>query len=295
MASSRSTEIRLWWPLPLAALVWLLIVWGVGFFLSIPEVEPPPPPIAASFIDLTETEDAKNSLPASAPSAPRAPPQPEKPKVVEEAKPAPKLPPLPAQSPPSRSQPKPKAAEKPSKPALTQPAKEKAITKAPPKAAPAPDAPMDLSDYINQAKARRRAAEGIFDNQESAASATPPQPSADEVRMANVRRNLQMPGTSGIFQILRIGPRTAEFSFRAWTTGQSNPRLQMIQVDAGPDGDIERAIVRRMIQLIRQYYKEDFNWESHRLHRVVVLSAREKDTAGLEDFLIREFFITPPP
>ena len=292
MASPRSTEIRLWWPLPLATLVWLLIVWGVGFFLSLPEVEPPPPPIAASFIDLSETEDAKNSLPASPPTAP-TPPQ-EKPIAVEaEPKPAPKLPPLPAQSPPSRSQPKPKAAEKPSKPAPTQPAKEKAISKATPKTAP--DAPMDLSDYINQAKARRRAAEGIFDSQESVASATPPQPSADEIRMANVRRNLQMPGTSGIFQILRIGPRTAEFSFRAWTTGQSNPRLQTIQVDAGPDGDIERAIVRRMIQLIRQYYKEDFNWESHRLHRVVVLSAGEKDTAGLEDFLIREFFMTPPP
>ena len=292
MASPRSTEIRLWWPLPLATLVWLLIVWGVGFFLSLPEVEPPPPPIAASFIDLSETEDAKNSLPASPPTAP-TPPQ-EKPIAVEaEPKPAPKLPPLPAQSPPSRSQPKPKAAEKPSKPAPTQPAKEKAISKATPKTAP--DAPMDLSDYINQAKARRRAAEGIFDSQESVASATPLQPSADEIRMANVRRNLQMPGTSGIFQILRIGPRTAEFSFRAWTTGQSNPRLQTIQVDAGPDGDIERAIVRRMIQLIRQYYKEDFNWESHRLHRVVVLSAREKDTAGLEDFLIREFFMTPPP
>ena len=292
MASPRSTEIRLWWPLPLATLVWLLIIWGVGFFLSLPEVEPPPPPIAASFIDLSETEDAKNSLPASPPTAP-TPPQ-EKPIAVEaEPKPAPKLPPLPAQSPPSRSQPKPKAAEKPSKPAPTQPAKEKAISKATPKTAP--DAPMDLSDYINQAKARRRAAEGIFDSQESVASATPLQPSADEIRMANVRRNLQMPGTSGIFQILRIGPRTAEFSFRAWTTGQSNPRLQTIQVDAGPDGDIERAIVRRMIQLIRQYYKEDFNWESHRLHRVVVLSAREKDTAGLEDFLIREFFMTSPP
>ncbi|PXW84753.1 hypothetical protein C8R34_12446 [Nitrosomonas sp. Nm84] len=291
MASSRSTEIRLWWPLPLAALVWLLIIWGVGFLLSLPEVEPltPPPPIAASFIDLNETENAKNSLPAASQSAP-TPPQ-EQPKVVEEVRPAPKLPPLPAQSPPSRSQPKPKAVEKPSKPTPTKPAKEKIVTKVPPKAAP--DAPTDLSEYINQAKARRRA-EGLFDNEDSAAASTAaPQPSADEIRMANVRRNLQAPGTSGIFQILRIGPRTAEFSFRAWTTGESNPRLQTIQVDAGQGGNVERAIIRRMIELIRQYYKEDFNWESHRLHRVVVLSAREKDSAGLEDFLMREFFVSP--
>ncbi|HRB96960.1 MAG TPA: hypothetical protein PKY67_04510 [Nitrosomonas sp.] len=291
MASSRSSEIRLWWPLPLAVIVWLLIIWGFGFFLSLPEVEPitPPPPIAASFIDLNETEDAKNSLPASAPSTP-APSQ-EKPKVVEaEPKPVQKLPPRPSQS-PSRPEAKQKAPEKPSKPAPTQPVKEKSVTKTPPKAAP--DAPADLSEYIKQSKARRRS-EGIFDNQEDMAASPPAQPSADEVRMANVRRNLQMPGTSGIFQILRIGPRTAEFSFRAWTTGQSNPRLQMIQVEAGSDGDVERAIIRRMIQLIREHYKEDFNWESHRLHRVVVLSAREKDTAGLEDFLMREFFVTPP-
>ena len=289
MVSTRSREIRLWWPLPLAALVWLLIVWGLGFFLSMPEVKiETPPPIAASFIDLNETEDAKNSLPASQQTAP-TPPQ-EKPKPVEEAKPAPKLPPLPSPSPPSRSQPKPKAAEKSSKPTPTQPARDKAITKTPPK--PAPDAATDLSDYINQAKARRRA-EGHLDNEEMAANTATPQLSADEVRMANVRRNLQTPGTSGIFQILRIGPRTAEFSFRAWTTGQSNPRLQTIQVEAGPDGNVELAMIRQMIQLIREHYKEDFNWESHRLHRVVVLSAREKDSAGLEDFLMREFFINP--
>ena len=285
MASSRSREIRLWWPLPLAALVWVLIIWGLGFFLSMPEVEiDTPPPIAASFIDLSEDENATSSMPASAPSLP--PPQPEKPKI-EEPKPAPKSPPLPAQA---RPQTKPKAAEKPVKPKVPIPAKEVAKTKAPPQ--PPADAPSDLSEYINQSKARRRA-EGLFDTPDSAPAATAKQLSTDEIRMANIRRNLQNPGTSGIFQILRIGPRTADFSFRAWTTGQSNPRLQTIHVEAGPDGNVELAIIRRMIQLIREHYKEDFNWESHRLHRVVVLSAREKDTAGLEEFLMREFFINP--
>lgn len=285
MASSRSREIRLWWPLPLAALVWVLIIWGLGFFLSMPEVEiDTPPPIAASFIDLSEDENATSSMPASAPNPP--PPEPEKPKI-EEPKPAPKSPPLPAQA---RPQTKPKAAEKPVKPKAPIPAKEVAKTKAPPQ--PPADAPSDLSEYINQAKARRRA-EGLFDTPDSAPAATAKQLSADEIRMANIRRNLQNPGTSGIFQIIRIGPRTAEFSFRAWTTGQTNPRLQTVHVEAGPDGNVELAIIRRMIQLIREHYKEDFNWESHRLHRVVVLSAREKDTAGLEEFLMREFFINP--
>lgn len=289
MASSRSRDIRLWWPLPLATLVWLLIIWGLGFFLSMPEVKiETPPPVAASFIDIQEDENATSSMPAAAPSTP--PPQPEQPKVAEEPKPAPKTLPKPAPVPSTRPQTKPKAAEKPVKPKTPIPAKEVAKTKAPPE--PPADAPADLSEYINQAKARRRA-EGLFDTPDSAPAPATKQPSADEVRMANIRRNLQNPGTSGIFQIMRIGPRTAEFTFRAWTTGQSNPRLQTIQVQAGPDGSIELAIIRRMIQLIREHYKEDFNWESHRLHRVVVLSAREKDTAGLEEFLMREFFINP--
>jgi len=275
--------------LPLATLVWLLIIWGVGFFLSMPEVKiETPPPVAASFIDIHEDENATSSMPAAAPSPP--PPQPEQPKAAEEPKPPPRPSGTRAPAPSTRPQTKPKAAEKPVKPKAPIPAKEVAKTKAPPE--PPADAPADLSEYINQAKARRRA-QGLFDTPDSAPAPAAKQPSADEVRMANIRRNLQNPGTSGIFQIMRIGPRTAEFTFRAWTTGQSNPRLQTIQVQAGPDGNIELAIIRRMIQLIREHYKEDFNWESHRLHRVVVLSAREKDTAGLEEFLMREFFINP--
>jgi len=252
MASSRSRDIRLWWPLPLAALVWLLIMWGLGFFLSLPEVkiEPPPPPIAASFIDLHEDENATSSMPASTPTPPT--PQPEKSKPVEEPTPTPKTLPKPAPAPSARPQTKPKAAEKPTKPKAPIPAKEVARTKAPPE--PPADAPTDLSDYINQTKARRRA-EGLFDTPDSAPAPAAKQPSADEVRMANIRRNLQNPGTSGIFQIMRIGPRTAEFTFRAWTTGQSNPKLQTIQVQAGPDGSVELAIIRRMIQLIREHYK----------------------------------------
>jgi hypothetical protein len=49
-----------------------------------------------------------------------------------------------------------------------------------------------------------------------------------------------------------------------------------------------------MIELIRGHYNGDFRWESHHLGRVVVLSARPQDQAGLEEFLVREFFGQPP-
>jgi hypothetical protein len=87
-----------------------------------------------------------------------------------------------------------------------------------------------------------------------------------------------------------MGMRTAQFLFRAWRIDSSNPRREVIEVTAGPDGDIHRAVARKMIELIREYHKEDFNWESFRLDRVVVLSARPEDSRGVEDFLIREFF-----
>ena len=45
-----------------------------------------------------------------------------------------------------------------------------------------------------------------------------------------------------------------------------------------------------MVSLIRQHYKGDFNWDSHRLNRTIVMSARPEDNAGLEEFLMLEFF-----
>ena len=61
-------------------------------------------------------------------------------------------------------------------------------------------------------------------------------------------------------------------------------------MDAGPQGDVELAVVRRMIELIRSHFVGDFNWESQRLHRGIVMSARLEDNAGLEDLMMREFF-----
>jgi hypothetical protein len=41
---------------------------------------------------------------------------------------------------------------------------------------------------------------------------------------------------------------------------------------------------------MRTHYSGDFHWESHRLQRVIVLSARPEDQRRLEDFLMVEFF-----
>jgi hypothetical protein len=45
-----------------------------------------------------------------------------------------------------------------------------------------------------------------------------------------------------------------------------------------------------MIELIRKEKTGDFEWESHRLNRVVTLSARPQDTQELMNFLYKEMF-----
>ena len=142
----------------------------------------------------------------------------------------------------------------------------------------------DMASYVAAMKARRQAAAQVGMNPEDG-----PQPSADEVRMANIRRNLQN-GTSGVFQIVNMSMHSAQFTFRGWTNSQANSHRELIEVEAGPNDDIQREIVKKMIALIRRYYQGDFNWDSQRLGRTIVLSARLEDNAGLEDFMMREFF-----
>jgi hypothetical protein len=257
-----SKEPSFWWSIPLALMLWLALLWGFGFFLQ-PPLNAPPPGVAidARLVELPEAQPAQQA--AQAAVTPPAP-VPAKPKLrVSKLVPPPKT--QPTQPAPPVA---PQALPKPAQPLnLERPS----------------DAPTDMMSYVNAARARRQAAD-------MDAGGSAQQPSADEIRMANIRRNLQPPGTNGIFQILDIQPRTARFSFRSWTTNASNPQRETITVSAGPDGDIELAIIRRMISLIRNYFKGDFNWESQRLGQVVVLSARQEETAELEDFMKREFF-----
>lgn len=156
----------------------------------------------------------------------------------------------------------------------------------------APSPPLDMMSLI---AARRRTIESAAARENAQAQANGREPSANDIALATINRNLRTmtrenDGTSGVFQIRSMGTRTAEFSFRGWTAEAHSTWREFYEVDAGPRGDVERAVVRKMIELIRSHYPGNFNWESHRLGRVVVLSARMEDNDGLEAFLMREFF-----
>jgi hypothetical protein len=211
------------------------------------------------------------AIQAAAPKSPRAPkPRPAQRRSTAVAVPNTALPPV-VEMPPPVAQAAP--------PAPTP------IAEAPPE--PKPEPAIDMMAMLKA----QRAAQGRD-------SAGPPggrEPSASDVATANINRNLatlatKPDGTNGVFQILSKGTRVGQFSFNGWKTDKNNSWREVIDVDAGLLGDVELAIVRRMIELIRSHYQGDFSWDSHKLGRVVTLSARLEDTAGLEAFMLREFF-----
>lgn len=158
-----------------------------------------------------------------------------------------------------------------------------AMTQAPPE--------MDISAMLDAARERRRAAEDVAARENAQARAIGQPPSVNDIARANIafQEHKARGGASGVFEIISKGPRVAQYVFRGWTTDARHSQRRTITVDA-PDGDVEKAIVDSMIALIREYYSGDFNWDSRRLGRIVSLSARQADTAGLQAFLLREFF-----
>ena len=98
------------------------------------------------------------------------------------------------------------------------------------------------------------------------------------------------PRGGGVFTVRRIGIYDGEFLFYGWNRDINRQLSQVIEVKIGNQPNMQLAMVRRMIAIIRDHEKEDFAWQSPRQANVVRLSARLADTAGLEDFLLREFF-----
>jgi len=206
------------------------------------------------------------------PPAPRpAPAKPPPPRGVRNAPaPSPRVVPTPTPSPVPQPQPAPQ----------------------PPAATP-PTPTFDMAAMIAARREQRRAADAALARGEPDANAAP----APDAATANLQRNLASlqgrEGVGGVFQILHMGTRTGEFAFNGWRPDSRRQWREVIEVDAGQGGNLELAMVRRMIDLIRTHYTGDFMWESHRLQRTVTLSARPEDQPGLEEFLMREFFGTP--
>jgi hypothetical protein len=208
-------------------------------------------------------------------SEPQAQPAPAAPPETVAAAPAP----MPRPTPPRRVTPPEPA------PIAAQPTLQPAPLPLPP---PIPAPPVDMMAAIEQRRAQRRA-------MEASAARGPPStgPPSEDAAARNLASLSGREGVGGVFQIMRIGTRSAEFAFNGWRPDARSRWREVIEVETGSNPSIEIAIIRRMITLIRTHYTGDFNWESHRMGKVIVLSARPEDNSALEDFMYREFFGVP--
>lgn len=244
-------------------------------------------PLTARLIPRQSASEATSAV-AVVPK-PVSPPKKARPQIVSKPVPAPK------KARPQKVSPQPEKiiarkkadSKRPDAPILSEsplPARE------PPNAAAAP---TDMMSMINAARERRRA-ESIATETVNANSENPP-PGNNDIAAANIAHSMQVEsrgrnGAGGVFQITHMGVRNGQFLFRGWGAGNGANLRQLVEVDAGPNGDVELAIVRKMIELIRKHQPKEFSWNSHRLGRVIVLSARIEDSAELEKFLKKEFF-----
>ena len=262
----------------IAFLISLIIHAVILFFVvpklkQAPEVEPPPFEVV-----LAQPEATPQPLPL--PPEPIAEPLPERPKKVEPIK-EPKVMTKPADK-------KPKSTDFTVPEVMTTPKPIPDNLPTKPDEKPS-DKPVDMLAYVNKKRAERDAQEAAATRLNAEAVAKEKGPSEEEKRDAKIKSNFQN-GTNGIFEITSLSSSSATFSFLGWTSSLSNARREFFEVEAPRGQDVRLVMIRRMIALIRVHYQGDFDWESQRLGRTIVKSARPEDSAELEDFLMQEFF-----
>jgi len=194
---------------------------------------------------------------------------------------------------PDTPKPKPQPIQKQavSKPAPVAP-REKLETYVPPvQATMTPPPPeQDMSEMI----AKRRAAREAQNPQPQ--PAPPAESEADRAKriaMANIARAnnaATADETGGLFDIRKVSFNSATIKFRGFNSNFKRNWLKQVNVERGAEQDIETATIKEMIKIIRSEKDGDFSYESHRLGRVVTLSARKEDDKQLFEFLMREVF-----
>jgi hypothetical protein len=155
--------------------------------------------------------------------------------------------------------------------------------------AKAPPQEVDMQAYI-EAQRKRRGAPAQTDQAEESEAARGTRNALANIAAINGRGGQDPNETGGVFSISNQTFSTADLKFRGWNPNFKRRWLTAVTVERGSEPDIQTAIVKKMIELIRKEKTGDFEWESHRLNRVVTMSARPQDTQELMNFLYKEMF-----
>jgi len=209
----------------------------------------------------------------------------------------------PAQPPPQKS-----ATRQPSKPSKSTPRTQPRVERLPDTITlpeekpvevvkePTPEKPreeippeMDMAAYI----AKRRQARGATDpstSTEESEAARGTRNALANIAAINNRGRDDANETGGVFSVSNKTFHSMDLKFRGWNPNFKRRWLTSVTVEQGSEQDVETAVVKKMIELIRREKTGDFEWDSQRLGKVVTMSARTKDTAELHAFLLKEMF-----
>ena len=148
---------------------------------------------------------------------------------------------------------------------------------------------MDMAEYI----AKRRQARGATDpstSTEESEAARGTRTALANIAAINKRGQDDANESGGVFSISNKTFHSMDLKFRGWNPNFKRRWLTSVTVEQGSEPDVETAVVKKMIELIRKEKTGDFEWDSHRLGKVITMSARVKDTAELQAFLMKEMF-----
>jgi hypothetical protein len=159
-----------------------------------------------------------------------------------------------------------------------------------------PPPEQDFSAHLDAARKRRQQVDELVAPESAETASAKEAPENDNsVAMANIefsmnRASGNKDNVGGVFQIRRVGYRDAEFVFYGWSERSRRNSTRLVTVDQGSYADIQTAMIRKVIDIIREEKKGDFLWQSQRLGKPITLSARPQDNEELKRFLMREFF-----
>lgn len=162
-----------------------------------------------------------------------------------------------------------------------------------PKVEPKRDSPpqeVDMAAYIEARRKQRGAQSPSNTPAEESDEARGMRNALNNIAAANARGRDDRNETGGVFSVDNKSFASADLKFRGWNPNFKRRWLTQVTVELGSEPDIETAIVKKMIELIRKEKTGDFEWDSHRLGRVVTMSARPQDTEQLMAFLYKEMF-----
>ncbi|KFI08044.1 hypothetical protein [Massilia sp. BSC265] len=158
--------------------------------------------------------------------------------------------------------------------------------------------PVDMQAFIEARRRQRGAATGSEQPAaEESESAKGMRNALANIAAINGRGREDRNESGGVFSVSNKTFHSMDLKFRGWNPNFQRRWLTQVTVEQGNEPDIEIAVVKKMIELIRREKTGDFEWDSHRLGRIVKLSARPQDTDQLMTFLFKEMFpeYKPPP